>query len=91
MPRGRLPATQAIPAPETETVPTEAGPLRIPTLNEMLGMKAFLAYDRNATRNYIDFALFSEGVSPEVLASLRKLNHRYRSLQTSSVDSVTGT
>lgn len=71
---------------ETQTVPTAAGPLVIPTLDEMLGMKAFLAYDRNATRDYLDFAALSECAPPAaVLAALLKLDARYGSLQTASV------
>ena len=71
---------------ETQTVQTAAGPLVVPTLDEMLGMKAFLAYDRNATRDYLDFAALSECASPEaVLQALLKLDTRYGSLQTASV------
>lgn len=71
---------------ETQTVQTEAGPLVVPTLDEMLGMKAFLAYDRHATRDYLDFAALSECASPEaVLDALLKLDTRYGSLQTASV------
>ena len=70
---------------ETQSVQTDAGPLVIPTLDEMIGMKAFLAYDRNATRDYLDFAALSECASPEaVLDSLLKLDIRYGSLQTAS-------
>lgn len=71
---------------ETQTVQTEAGALVVPTLDEMLGMKAFLAYDRNATRDYLDFAALTECASPPaVLGSLLKLDARYGSLQTASV------
>ena len=71
---------------ETQAMQTEAGSLTIPTLDEMLCMKAFLAYDRHATRDYIDFAALTECVSPDlVLASLKKLDTRYRELQTGSV------
>lgn len=71
---------------ETQTVQTEAGPLVVPTLEEMLGMKAFLAYDRNATRDYLDFAALTECGTPQVvLDSLLKLDARYGTLQTASV------
>jgi len=71
---------------EIQTVQTGAGPLVVPTLDEMLGMKAFLAYDRNATRDYLDFAALSECASPDaVLTALLKLDTRYGSLQTASV------
>lgn len=71
---------------ETQTIQTPAGPLAVPTLDELIGMKAFLAYDRNATRDYLDFAALSECAAPEsVLGALRKLDDRYGSLQTASV------
>ena len=71
---------------ETQTIQTAAGPLVVPTLDELIGMKAFLAYDRNATRDYLDFAALSECAPPEtVLGALRKLDDRYGALQTASV------
>ncbi len=71
---------------ETQTMQTEAGPLVVPTLDEMLGMKAFLAYDRNATRDYLDFAALTEcAAPPAVLDALLKLDARYGALQTASV------
>jgi hypothetical protein len=71
---------------ETQTVHTEAGPLTIPTLDEMICMKAFLAYNRNVTRDYLDFAALSECAAQEVvLGSLLKLDPRYGELQTASV------
>jgi len=71
---------------ETQTLPTETGPLVVPTLDEMLGMKAFLAYDRNATRDYLDFAALTECAAPQsVLDALMKLDARYGALQTASV------
>lgn len=71
---------------ETQTIQTAAGPLVVPTLDELICMKAFLAYDRNATRDYLDFAALSECAPPEtVLGALRKLDDRYGALQTASV------
>lgn len=71
---------------ETQTMQTEAGPLVVPTLDEMICMKAFLAYDRNTTRDYLDFAALSECASEDaVLRSLLKLDARYGELQTASV------
>jgi hypothetical protein len=71
---------------ETQVLRTEAGPLVVPTLDELLCMKAFLAYDRNATRDYLDFAALSERASREsVLQSLLRLDARYGELQTASV------
>jgi len=71
---------------ETQTISTPEGPLVVPTIDELLCMKAFLAYDRRTTRDFLDFAALSERMSePEVLASLLKLEKRYGELQTSSV------
>lgn len=71
---------------ETQTMQTESGPLVVPTLDEMICMKAFLAYNRNATRDYLDFAALSECASEEsVLRSLAKLDARYGALQSASV------
>lgn len=71
---------------ETRTVSTPYGELVIPTLDEMLGMKAYLAYSRNKVRDYLDFAALTECTSEEaVLGSLMKLDERYGELQTNSV------
>jgi hypothetical protein len=71
---------------ETQTVQTPEGPLVVPTLDELICMKAYLAYDRSATRDYLDFAALSE-CAPEqaVLGSLLKLDARYGELQSASV------
>jgi hypothetical protein len=71
---------------ETLTMATSYGPLVIPTLDEMIGMKAFLAYRRNATRDFLDFAALSCCASEgEAVASLLKSDERYGDLQTASV------
>ncbi len=71
---------------ETLTVATRYGPLVIPTLDEMIGMKAFLAYRRNATRDFLDFAALSGCAGEEeVVASLLKSDVRYGESQTASV------
>ncbi len=71
---------------ETTEIKTDYGKLVVPTIDELLGMKAYLAYSRNATRDYLDFAALSECVSEdEVLSSMLKLDERYGELQTSSV------
>ena len=41
---------------ETELVATAGGPVRIPSLREMLRIKSWLAVTRNATRDYVDIA-----------------------------------
>ena len=71
---------------ETKTVATPYGDLVIPTLDEMLGMKAFLSYQRKTVRDFLDFAALSECTSEnEVIESLMKLDERYGELQTNSV------
>jgi hypothetical protein len=71
---------------ETQVMTTPEGPLVVPTLDELLCMKAFLAYNRRATRDFLDFAALSERVSErEVLDSLLKLDQRYVEAQTASV------
>ncbi len=71
---------------ETQTLTTLAGPLVVPTLDEILCMKAFLAYSRQTTRDYLDFAALSECLAEDAaLASLLKLDQRYGETQTASV------
>ena len=71
---------------ETTVIETDFGNLTVPTLEELIGMKAYLAYSRNATRDYLDFAALSEcATEREVLESLLKLDARYGDLQTASV------
>lgn len=71
---------------ETVKIATEFGDLVIPTLDEMIGMKAFLAYNRKTVRDFLDFAALSTCASEkEVVDSLLKLDERYGDLQTNSV------
>lgn len=71
---------------ETVTIVTPGGDLVIPTLEEMLGMKAFLAYSRNTLRDYLDFAaLATRATDDQTLGALLKLEEQYRGLQTASV------
>jgi hypothetical protein len=71
---------------ETVKAATPYGDLVIPTLDEMIGMKAYLLYQRNEVRDFLDFAALTECTNEgEVIASLMKLDERYGELQTSSV------
>lgn len=71
---------------ETGIIETDYGKLVVPTLDELIGMKAYLAYSRNATRDYLDFAALSGcATEAKVLDSLLKLDERYGDLQTASV------
>jgi len=71
---------------ETRAIKTDYGNLTVPTLDEMIGMKAYLAYVRNATRDYLDFAALAKCVTAaEALNALLKLDRRYGDRQTASV------
>lgn len=64
---------------ETQTIETPNGKLVVPTIEELLRIKAFLAYERNSTRDFVDFAelslLFDIGTIVEIL---RDLDERFR-------------
>ncbi len=71
---------------QTTLIETSAGPLVVPTLDEMICIKAFLAYRRNATRDFLDFAaLASVAGDGDALDSLLKLDERYGELQERSI------
>lgn len=50
---------------ETTTIETAGGRITVPTLEEMLRIKAWLTLTRNATRDYLDVAALSEGLGRE--------------------------
>ena len=55
-------------------------------LAEMVGMKAWLAYRRNTTRDLLDFAALTHVAGEAAaLASLRQLDERYGETQSRSV------
>jgi hypothetical protein len=71
---------------DSTTTQTPSGPLVIPTLDEMVGMKAYLAYSRRAARDFLDFAaLASCAGDVAALASLLRSDERYGELQSDSV------
>jgi hypothetical protein len=71
---------------ETQVMTTAAGPLVVPTWDELLCIKAFLAYERNRTRDYVDVAALAACQSEDAaLAALLKLEDRYRGVQEASV------
>lgn len=71
---------------EASVIQTDSGPLAIPTLDEMVGMKAYLTYARNALRDYLDFAALASCTDEQaVINSLGKSDQRYGHLQTISV------
>lgn len=70
----------------TTVVSTPSGPLVVPTLDELIGMKAYMAYSRGTTRDFLDFAALAELSGDEAaLASLEKSDQRYGHLQAFSV------
>ena len=64
---------------ETMEVQTPSGKLVIPTLGELLRIKAFLAYDRDFTRDFVDFAEISCLLDPvQVVDALSVLDETLR-------------
>ena len=52
--------------------------LKVPTIEEMLRIKAFLVVDRNATRDYLDVAALSHHLgSKKSVAALDRMNELY--------------
>lgn len=64
---------------ETQTVELGGGrTLKLPTIEEMLRIKAFLVVDRNATRDYLDVAALSHRLDLRKSAvALEKMNDFY--------------
>ncbi|NDC36795.1 MAG: hypothetical protein EBZ48_01950 [Proteobacteria bacterium] len=63
---------------QTQVVTTSAGPLTIPTLDELLCTKAFLLYQRGYTRDFADFAELSVLMTDDkVVATLTELDKRF--------------
>jgi hypothetical protein len=64
---------------ETQTLETPVGPLVVPTIEELLRTKAFLCYDRNYTRDFVDFAELSCLLDTEkVVTVLSDLDERFK-------------
>ncbi len=55
---------------EVEELETPAGVLRVPTLEEMLRVKAWLVLRRNATRDYLDVVALAERLGVDAAARL---------------------
>ena len=53
---------------EVEEIETPAGPLRVPTLEEMLRIKAWLVLRRNATRDYLDVVALADRLGVDAAA-----------------------
>jgi hypothetical protein len=50
---------------EVEVLATRSGSIRVPTLPEMARIKAWLVLQRNATRDYLDFAALADRLGPD--------------------------
>jgi len=55
---------------EIEESETPAGTLRVPTLEEMLRIKAWMVLRRNATRDYLDVVALADRLGPDRAASV---------------------
>jgi hypothetical protein len=62
---------------ELEELATPAGTIRIPTLPEMLRVKAWLILRRNATRDYLDTVALAERLGDEAGAVVADLDAYY--------------
>ena len=80
---GQSPARELI---VSASMTTPRGVVVIPTLTEMIGMKAFLAYSRNVVRDFLDFAALTTCADDaHVLEALGALDRLYGHLQSASV------
>lgn len=75
---------------EVELLETKWGNIRVPTLNEMTRIKAFLIVKRNATRDFLDFAPLSdrlkrEGGDERIWSALRSMDALYPQANGASV------
>jgi hypothetical protein len=69
---------RAAPLETTEVSIAQGRKLRVPTIAEMLRIKAFLVVDRNATRDYLDVAALSHHLSiKNSAAALESMNDLY--------------
>lgn len=62
---------------EVEDVEGPTGPIRVPTLPEMLRIKAWLVLRRNATRDYVDAVALAERLGGEAARVLLELDAYY--------------
>jgi hypothetical protein len=71
---------------QTVRLSTRTGDIVVPSLREMIGIKAYLAYARNATRDYLDFAALTTCATDDEVASvLWRLDELYEGVQQASV------
>jgi hypothetical protein len=54
-----------------------SGPTRVPTLREMARIKAWLILQRNATRDYLDFAALADRLGPDAVLAVIEMDDYY--------------
>ena len=80
---------RSAPLETTEVEAPGGGQLRIPTVPEMLRIKAFLLVDRNATRDYLDVAALSHHLGLRKAAeALDRMNDLYAEFAGESGDVI---
>jgi hypothetical protein len=62
---------------EAEEVATRAGDIRVPTLPEMARIKGWLILQRNATRDYLDFAALADRLGPDAPSTVIEMDDYY--------------
>lgn len=54
-----------------------SGPIRVATLREMARIKAWLILQRNATRDYLDFAALADRLGPDAVQAVIEIDDYY--------------
>jgi len=62
---------------EVEEITGPGGTIRVPTLREMARVKAWLILQRNATRDYLDFAALADRLGPEAASTVLEIDDYY--------------
>jgi hypothetical protein len=62
---------------EVQDVATASGTVRVPTLREMVRVKGWLILQRNATRDYLDFAALADRLGPDAPAAVTEMDDYY--------------
>jgi hypothetical protein len=62
---------------EVEEAVTRCGSIRVPTLREMARVKAWLILQRNATRDYLDFAALADRLGADAPSAVVEMDDYY--------------
>jgi hypothetical protein len=62
---------------EVEEFPVPSGTIRVPTLREMARIKAWMILQRNATRDYLDFAALADRLGADAAATVIDMDEYY--------------